>query len=82
MHGCHTASGDDSHVLYIIFRPTFRRCSSLIVFVFLFFLFFYNNFAYMHGYNNSKLLTCVYPDYNYTTTIIQQDNIIMISEYV
>lgn len=35
----------------------------------------------MHGYNNSKLLTCVYPDYNYTTTI-QQDNIIMISEYV
>ena len=33
MHGCHTASGDDSHVLYIIFRPTFRRCSSLIVHV-------------------------------------------------
>ena len=30
---------------------------------------FYNNFAYMNGYNNSKLLTCVYPDYNYTTTI-------------
>jgi len=42
----------------------------------------YNNFAYMHGYNNSKLLTCVCTNnYNYTTTI-QQYNIIMISEYV
>ena len=38
-------------------QPVCTGITTLKVFL----VFFYNNLAYMHGYNNSKLLTCVYP---------------------
>jgi len=41
---------------------------TFLMFLFLFMsLSIQYNFAYMHGYSNSKLLTCVYLHYYYTT---------------